>query len=406
MRVLVVTKIFPNSLEPLSSPFNRQQFRALSRSCEVELLATIPWFPGASAFKRWSSAARLSAVPSEERIDGLSVRHPRFVYVPKLAQGLSGPLYAASLAPAVFRYRGHVDVVLGSWAYPDGYAAVMLGELLGVPAVIKVHGSDLNVLAKRQGPRRRMQRAFRRAARVVAVSRPLATIAEELGAARERIDVVPNGIDRTLFHPRDRDAARRALGLPVEGQIVLYVGHIATPKGALDLVQAFATGGSALRGARLVLVGDGIERDACAKLAATLEVDATFVGAEPHERIPLWLAACDLLALPSWNEGIPNVVLEALASGRRVVATRVGGIPDVVTSEELGELVPPRDHRELATALARVLSTEYDPLKVSSALSTPSWEGSAALLHQSLLSALEARGRASLAENFTETQAV
>lgn len=406
MRVLVLTKIFPNAVEPTSSPFNRQQFAALSRSCKVEVLATIPWFPGASAFGRWSPAGRLADVPKTERIDGLSVRHPRYAYVPKLAQGLSGPLYAATLAPEVLRYRGRVDVVLGSWAYPDGYAAVALADLIGVPAVIKVHGSDLNVLAKRSGPRRRMQHAFRRAARIVTVSRPLAAIAAELGASSDAIDVVPNGIDRGLFHPRDREAARRALGIPVEGKLVLYVGHVAEAKGALDLVRAFAAGRSSLGGARLVLVGDGEGLGACAQLSEALGVDATLVGAQPHDRIPLWLAACDLLALPSWNEGVPNVVLEALASGRRVVATSVGGIPDVVTSDLFGELVPPRDPQALSAALARAVSEPYDPIVVSDALPTPTWDGSAKLLHRSLLRALEARAHASFAGTPHETQAV
>jgi glycosyltransferase involved in cell wall biosynthesis len=406
MRVLILTKIFPNSVEPLSSPFNRQQFAALGRSCELEVLATIPWFPGAAAAKRWSAAGRLASVPRHEQIEGLSVHHPRFAYVPKLAQGLLGPLYAASLAPAVLRYRGRVDVILGSWAYPDGYAAVTLGELLGVPAVIKVHGSDLNVLARRKAPRRRMEAAFRRAARVVTVSRPLAEIAAELGAPRESIDVVPNGIDRTLFHPRDRMAARRALGIRGDGPVVLFVGHVAAAKGALDLVRAFATAGERLKGTQLVMVGDGADFVECGRLAETLRVEATFTGAEPHERIPLWLAACDVLALPSWNEGVPNVVLEALASGRRVVATRVGGIPDVVATDELGELVAPRDPDALARALERAVATPYDPMRISSALPTPSWEGSAELLHRSLLAALEGRARASFVHTITETQAV
>src|SRR6185503_6166198 len=137
MRVLIVTKIFPNRVEPLSSPFNRRQFVALSKLCDVEILATIPWFPGAFAFRRWSSAARLSAVPASDFIEGVSVRHPRYLLLPRIGHAVAGPLYAASLAASVLRYRGHTDVVLGSWAYPDGFAAVVLAELLGVPAVIK-----------------------------------------------------------------------------------------------------------------------------------------------------------------------------------------------------------------------------------------------------------------------------
>src|SRR5260370_10877374 len=140
MRVLILTKIFPNRVEPLSSPFNRQQFAQLARLCEVQILATIPWFPGAKAFSKWSRAGRLLDVPNEECIDGIKIKHPRFVFVPKIP-GLSGPLYAASLATTVLGYRGKVDVVLGSWAYPDGFAAVALAEMLGIPAVIKLHGS-------------------------------------------------------------------------------------------------------------------------------------------------------------------------------------------------------------------------------------------------------------------------
>ena len=390
MRVLIVTKIFPNRAEPSSSPFNRQQFAALSRYCEVQVLATIPWFPAAAAFRRWSSVASLADVPSSESIDGLRVQHPRFIFLPKIGHAIAGPLYAASLAPTTLRYRGRVDVVLGSWAYPDGFAAVVLARLLGVPAVIKLHGSDINVVAHWPGPRRCLKWALPRAERVVAVSAPLGEAARALGVARERINIVPNGIDRSSFKPRDRAQARRLLGLPTDVPMLLYVGHITKPKGAFDLVAAFLSAQPRLGGARLVMVGDGAGFDECRDLARASGDAISFVGAQPHERIPDWLAACDVLALPSWNEGMPNVVLEALASGRRVVATRVGGIPDVVT-DELGILVPPRDPLALARALEAALGTRYDPLLVSAALERPDWDGSARLLHGSLLSALASR---------------
>lgn len=391
MRVLIVTKIFPNSAEPLSSPFNRQQFVALSRYCNVEVLATIPWFPGAGAFRRWSSAANLSSVPSSESIDGLEVRHPRVMYIPKVGHAVSGPMYAASLAATTMQYRGRVDVVLGSWAYPDGFAAVLVADLLGVPAVIKLHGSDMNVVARWPGPRRCLKWALPRAERVVAVSGPLREAALALGVSPERIDIVPNGVDRQSFHPRDRLEARRALGLPLEGPMVLYVGHVTEAKGAFDLVRAFASIPKAENPARLVIVGDGSGLEACRDLARERGGETiSFVGAQPYEQIPTWLAACDLLALPSWNEGMPNVVLEALASGRRVVASRVGGIPEVVT-EELGILVPPRDVPALAQALQTALATSYDPLTISANLERPDWDGSARLLHESLLSAVVGR---------------
>jgi len=387
MRVLIVTKIFPNCVEPLSSPFNRLQFAELSRLCEVELLATIPWFPGASAFGRWSAAGRLAQVPTRERIDGLSVRHPRFVFLPKLWSGVAGPLYAASLAPRVLPYRGRVDVVLGAWAYPDGFAAVVIAGLLGVPAVVKLHGTDMNVVAHWAGPKERLRWALPRAERVVAVSGPLAQQAQALSVDAERIDVVPNGIDRQRFQPRDRLEARRALGLPLERRLVLYLGHLSEQKGAFDLLHAFDGCRAALVGVQLVMVGDGQHAERCRALARTLGVPAIFPGAQPHETVPQWLAACDLLSLPSWNEGMPNVVVEALACGRPVVATSVGGIPELV-SEEFGVLVPPREPALLGDALVRALNERYEPVRLAAGLKRPDWRGSAELLHASLLRAL------------------
>lgn len=390
MRALVLTKLFPNRVEPFSSPFNRQQFSELSRLCELEILATIPWFPWAQAFSKWSHAGRLLGVPEFDLIDGLVVRHPRFVFVPKVGHGLTGPLYAASVAATALRFQGRIDVVFGSWAYPDGFAAVVLGKLIGVPVVVKLHGSDMNVVARMPGPRRCLKWALPRADRVVAVSRPLAEASVKLGAARDRVDVVPNGINRERFRPCDRRAARRRLGLPPNESVVLYVGNIELHKGVIDLVRA----AGALHGRQdvsLVMLGGGARVDECKKLAAELGVRARFVGRRPHDEIPHWLAACDVLALPSWNEGTPNVVIEALASGRRVVATRVGGTPDVVRSTVLGTLVAPKRPGAFAAALDEALRTPYDPNVVSSALDAPDWPGSARRLYDSLSAALANR---------------
>jgi len=375
VRVLIVTKLFPNLVEPLSAPFNRQQFAALARHCDVvDVLATIPWFPGARLLARWSSAGRLASVPARETIDGLSVRHPRTMFVPRLGHGTWGPLYAASIAPYLARYRGKVDVVLASWAYPDGFASVIAARLLGVPAVVKLHGSDINVNAKLPGPRRQLAWALPRAARVVAVSNALADEVAALGVARERIALVRNGVDAELFAPRDRSEARRALGLLERGPIALYVGNLKAAKGVLDLIAAWRTVTAERPDARLVIVGGGEEQ---AAVTAALGPTVIATGARPLAEVPSYLAACDVLTLASWAEGTPNVVLEALASGRRVVATAVGGVPDLIDDPVLGELVPARSPPALAAALVRALATPYDPLAVAAKGARGGWDASA-----------------------------
>jgi glycosyltransferase involved in cell wall biosynthesis len=385
MRVLVMTKIFPNAAEPLSAPFNRQQIAALGRRCDVEVLAPIPWFPGAGLFSRWSGAGRLTGVPPAESIDGLDVTHPRTPYLPRFGHVLSAALYGAALYPAVRRRRGRFDVLLGTWAYPDGVAAVALGRAMGVPTVVKLHGSDMDVLSKRPSLRRQLAWALPRAARVVAVSRALGQQAAALGVAADRIDIVTNGVDSTLFHPRDRVAARAELGRAGDARRwILYVGRVEADKGMLELGPAFTRLAAASPDVALMVVGDGKARAAMEETLRPLGDRVVFAGARPFAEVPVWMGACDLLTLPSHHEGTPNVLLEALSSGRRVVATRVGGIPDVVHRPELGALVPVGDVDALAAALGDVATQPYDAAAVAALGARGGWDESAARLQDVL----------------------
>jgi teichuronic acid biosynthesis glycosyltransferase TuaC len=376
-----MTKIFPNAAEPLSAPFNRQQIAALGRRCQVEVLATIPWFPGAGLASRWSGAGRLVRVPARETIDGLEVFHPRVPYLPRVGHALSAGLYAAAMLRQVRRRRKQFDVLLGTWAYPDGVAAVTLGRALGLPTVVKLHGSDMDVLATRPALRRQLAWALPQAARVVAVSRALAQSAEALGVPADRIEVVTNGVDSALFQPRDRAAARAQLGHAGDGRrYIVFVGRVQADKGALDLAAAFEKLAATRPDAVLVFVGEGAARAGLEERLRRLGDRVLFKGARPFAEVPVWMAASDLVTLPSHHEGTPNVLLEALACGRRVVATSVGGIPDVVSRPELGELVPVGQPDALAAALERVLYSDYDPLAVAALGARGGWDESAARL--------------------------
>lgn len=389
LRVLAITKIFPNAAEPLSAPFNRQQFAALARRCELHVMGTIPWFPGAGLLGKWSTAGRLARVPFRETIEGIDVSHPRTLFIPRLAHATWGPLYALSIAPLLARYRGKVDVVLGSWAYPDGFAAVIAGKILGVPSVVKLHGSDINLNAKAAGPRKMIGWSLPRAAKVVAVSRALADEVVALGVPRDRVALVMNGVDAELFHPRDREAARAELAL-APGPLALYVGNLKEEKGVLELGAAWQIVAREMPEATLVVIGGGPLQGALEALVAPLGDRVRMVGPRPLETIPTWMAAADIVVLPSRAEGTPNVVLEALASGRRVVASAVGGIPDLITREELGTLVPPRAPDALAAAIVRSLHSPYNPATVAALGARGGWDASAAALYEVLVGAVSA----------------
>lgn len=400
LRVLVVTKLFPSAASPTFAVYNGLQMAALARVCDVDVRATVPWFPGARILRRWSPSGQFAELPARETVHGLDVRHPRFLALPRVGRAVAPALYAASLWPSLRGLRGKVDVVLGCWAFPDGLAAIQIARYLGAAAAVKVHGSDLNVLAEDRTLRRLLEAGLPKVDRLIAVSRPLGERAIALGVPADRVEVVSNGIDREIFKPADRSEARRALGLPTDGRLIAYVGRLDRAKGLLELLEAFRELSGRHPDLRLAIVGDGPELAKCQQAAASGSggeggggegggKGRIFLpGALPMPKVAAWIAACDVLTLPSWNEGTPNVLLEAFACGRRVVATSVGGIPDVVSSPELGELVPVRDVPALTAALERVAYTPYVPETLTRA-APYGWPESGARLRDVLQAAVD-----------------
>jgi glycosyltransferase involved in cell wall biosynthesis len=249
---------------------------------------------------------------------------------------------------------------------------------------VKVHGTDVNVVLKTAPARAIASLLLPEADAIVAVSRALAEELAHLGVPRDRLHVVPNGVDPTLFHPRDRSSARLALGVPGDADIVLFVGRLEPQKGVHELLDAFERVRARAPRALLVLAGDGVDLEAVrARVSRWAPAAVRLLGATEHARVAEWMSACDVLALPSWAEGTPNVVLEALASGRPVVATRVGGIPDVLRDERAGILVPPRDVSALADALATALYATWDEEAVLACGPRP-WRESAGVLRDVL----------------------
>ena len=378
MKLLIVTNLFPSSVEPGRGLFNQQQFLALARHCELRVVSPVPWFPRGRWLRKLRPWSRYAEVPSRETIAGLEVHHPRYLVIPKLARWLHAFTYRLGIDRTVTALRREFafDAILATWAYPDVVASVGIAARIGVPVVAKVHGSDLNVLAQGRLRRRMIAGALRRCAAVVAVSSGLKQHVVNLGVPEDRVTVIPNGVDVGRFRPLDRFVCRRRLGLPEQGRRVVFIGHLTPVKGLNVLLEALSDLPAEVS---LSLVGEGEERGRLEALAAAqgLRDRVTFVGARPHDEVPLWMNASDIVCLPSLNEGCPNVVLEALACGRRVVATAVGGIPDLLSDPRAGRLVPPGNTRALAEALQECLGRTGTPEDSRQASALPGWSESA-----------------------------
>ena len=249
--------------------------------------------------------------------------------VPGVTRWFNGRLLSRSLERRIRQRRP--DVILAYRIYPDGYAAVAVGKRLGIPAVISSRGSDLKKLPPQGLVHHDTVEALRGASAVLCVSEDLVRIARSLGATN--IHLVRNGVDRSVFYPVEQGEARSVLGIPAADRLITFVGNLVPVKNVpllLNAIRILKDTGEVWRAA---LIGKGHDEAQLRALTEQLGIasQVSFLGRLPARQIATWLNACDLFCLPSESEGLPNVVIEALACGRNVVGTRAGGIPELLT---------------------------------------------------------------------------
>ena len=362
LRIALITPLFPLPDEPYRGKPILETALAMQAHAELQAFCPISRYPSWKFLQPKTFQARLPS-PSYSP-GGVPAVYRVYSTLPVLGRLWNGWSSRRSVAAEVRAWNP--DVILSYWLYPEAFGAVQLGRQMGKPVVVGSRGSDL-LRIKDGWTRSRVAWTVRHADGVLTVSSQLAGIARDLGAAPERVHVVTNGCDTELFTPSDRAAARARLGLPPDAPIVLYVGHLLTSKGVLDLAEAAARLSASRPDLVLVYVGEGPDAGLLRRRLETLGLmtRTRLPGPAVPSGVAEWLAASDVLSLPSYSEGCPNVVLEALSCGRPVVASSVGAIPDLV-SQDSGILVPPGAPERLSTALDEGLRRHWSASQIAS----------------------------------------
>ena len=358
LRLLTFSTLYPNAARPNHGVFVENRLRHLLASQEAvsTVVAPVPWFP--STHPRAGEWARYAQAPAQETRHGIEVLHPRFPVVPKIGMTAAPFLLYWSMLPFIRRLQNEgrqFDLIDAHYMYPDGVAAVWLGKKLGLPVVVTSRGTDVSLIPQYPLPRRLIQGAIRGAAALVTVSAALKTALVALGAPDQKVTVLRNGVDTSLFRPAaDRDSIRASLGL--KRKTLVSVGLLIDRKGHHRTIEAM----SHLPEHELLIAGEGPER---ARLTALIEKlgltdRVRLLGARPHDTLPALYSAADASVLASSREGWANVLLESMACGTPVVASNIWGNPEVVQTRDAG-LIAPENTPEGIAATVRAL---FSPL--------------------------------------------
>jgi len=391
-RVLAFSTLFPNPAQPRLGVFVRDRVAAVAAHCPTRVVAPVLSRLGLQRLEH----GRAGSIPVFEHQAGLDVYHPPFNTIPRVGRCVDGALLFLQTIGLVRRLWAdwQFDVIDAHYAFPDGAAAVHLGRLLRVPVCITVRGGDMDLLPRFRLRRRAIRHALRNAQRVFAVSEHLAQRAATLGAPPDRIQVVGNGIDPRKFYPSDRCVARKVVGFSEETRLVLCVAHLIAEKGQHVLIEAFARlGECGGHQPHLVVIGSDQRGNQDYRKRLERQIAALGLGervhlfpAKPQEELRAWYTAADVVVLPTFREGCPNVVREALACGAPVVASRVGGVPELLTSESFGLLVTPGDSAGLAHAIAAALQRRWDRDAIAAGREARTWQAVARTLAHELRS--------------------
>jgi len=348
-KLLTFTSLYPNAAQPRHGVFVEERLRHVVASGNVmaKVIAPVPWFPFKhAAFGRYAIRA---SVPKREERYGIQIEHPRYPVIPKVGMGMAPRLMYRALLPVFRRLETQgqdYDLIDAHYFYPDGVAAVLLGRYLGKPVVITARGTDVTLIPQYRIPRRQILWAAKHAAAIVTVSQSLKESLVTLGIAPHKITPLRNGVDLERFRPMDQPVIRARLDLT--GPVWLSVGHLIERKGLHITIAALAQ----VPDATLLIAGDGAEEQRLRQLANKLGVSGRirFLGAIRHTDLCEYYNTADVTILTSSREGMPNVVLESIACGTRVIATAVDGTPELITSPEAGELIRERSPDALVLA--------------------------------------------------------
>lgn len=357
LRVLLFSTLYPSQVRPAHGVFVETRLRELLKTGEIDVkvVAPVPWFP--FTHERFGEYGQFASTAPEAVRHGIEVWHPRYALPPKVGMNVAPWTLAMGALPTIRKLQRQgfdFDLIDAHYYYPDGVAAMLLARWLGKPFVVTARGTDLNLIPEHAWPRKLILQTADAAAASIGVCQALMDTLANMGADRNKLHTLRNGVDLERFVPHDPSQARLKLGLQPDARYLLSVGHLIERKGHHVAIESLPL----LPDVNLVIAGAGPELKSLQAQAEALGVSSrvSFVGLVAQTDLAWWYSAADALALCSSREGWANVLLESMACGTPVVATNIWGTPEVVREPAAGVLMEERSAQALARAWRQLMA--------------------------------------------------
>ena len=378
-RLIVFSSLFPNATQPNAGLFIRERMFRVGKQLPIVVVSPKPWFPGQGLIRMFRPHYRPQPARKETQA-GVDVIFPRFLAIPGMLRGLDSLFMAIGSYFTLRRLKAQgYNLIDAHFAYPDGHAAQRLGRWLNFPVTVTLRGTEVPQ-SRNPALEPKLREVFRDADQVITVSDSLRQLAYSLGLPEARGQVVGNGVDANRFTPVPKEEARQRYGLPAAAQVLITVGGLVERKGFHRVIACLPALLEKHPGLHYLIVGGACPegdmtqalKDQVSNLGLSDRVH--FLGPISPDDLKWPLSAADIFVLSTRNEGWANVILEAMACGVPVVASDVGGNAEVVSSPDLGVIVPFDDQAALTGALDQALIRQWNPQAIRAYAEENSWD--------------------------------
>ncbi len=386
MNILTLSKMYPSNIHQanrfLSGTFIHEITRAINDTSDDitnVAIAPVPYVP--SFLKMHNKYHYYSIIPEKEIIDSVSIFRPRRIGTPG---GKPQVLVGDMLFYCIKTYIKHLhsiykfDIIHGHTLGMIGHTTVKIARMLNIPAVCTLHGGDIN-FAHQKNPivQHKSRRVLDELDHIITVSEALKNNTIKFhNKIQTPISIVSNGVDLEKFPLISKAEIQQELGINNQKRNILFVGNLIEVKGLERLIMNLY---KIKYNYHLYLIGEGDLKEKLKNLAkeSGLQSNISFLGYKKHNEIFKWMNGCDLLVLPSFSEGWPTVIFEAFACGLPVVASAVGGIPEIITPDANGYIFSPDDNQGMIDLLNRGLTKKWDRNEIHNYAATNTWKSKA-----------------------------